>query len=552
MLKELHIKNVVLIKDIKVSFNEGFSVFTGETGAGKSILLDSLSMALGERANFSMIGKYGEHAEITAIFALNNHPAQEILKQHHIKDSENIIIRRIISKDGKSKAFLNDTPVSVSFLRSIGEMILDIHGQFDNQKLLNPSFHRGILDSFIKNQNIIEETKLAYKEYNDYKNQINEKKRELEELQKEKDYIEYSLNELNELSPRQNEEKELLEKKQLLLSNQKINDSFESLDDILENAEVTSQINKAIKFVSILEDLIPENTQIKSAANLLNTAFTNMEEAMEEIKYAKSSLNLEDYSMKEIETRLMEIRTLAKKHRVLPDDLQEVVQRFENKLQEINNADTSLGSLEKILNEKLTVFLTKASILTQERLKAAHGLDEQINTELAHLKLENAAFSTMVEDYEYGENGKDRVVFKVKTNKFGDFDELNKIASGGEMARFMLALKSVLAKTDTINTMILDEIDIGVGGEVALAIGKRLYNLGKTVQLIVVTHSHQVASKGEHHYKVSKQTVGDFVETTLTQLRYNERVAEIARMLSGNNPTEQATATAIDLLNNKI
>ncbi len=549
MLRSLHIKNIVLIKDIKIDFFYGFSVFSGETGAGKSILLDSLSLTLGERANYNLIRNGEKTAEVLAIFFVQkNHLSVELLKNNSIEVVDEIIIRRIITADAKSKCFINDTPVTVNFLRQIGATLIDIHGQFDNQRLINQSFHKDILDSFLPNRSLLSEVKKSWESYKLAKKDYDSKILEIEELEKEREYIEYSLNELLELNPKINEEKELLEKKYLMSNGKKILGNLVDIEKNMITTGVLSNIHKSIKILDHTKSLLSNNEEIEQLIELFDSAYVKVDESIESFDIFRSSLDFDENELNNIEERIMNLRSIAKKHRVLSEDLPKLKDEFEEKLLLLKKSNNLVDDIKEYLDNKYYKFKNLSVQLSKERKNIAKIVDEKVNSELYFLKLFSAEFKTIIDQEIEGESGIDKVVFKVKTNVGSDFGDLNKVASGGEMARFMLALKIVLAEVDIIGTIILDEIDIGVGGEVAEAIGQRLLHLSQKIQTIVVTHSHQVASKGEHHYKVLKELVDNEVFTKLSILSTEQRIEEIARMLSGAEITEQARATAITLL----
>ncbi|MDR2008059.1 MAG: DNA repair protein RecN [Alphaproteobacteria bacterium] len=548
MLKSLHIKNIVLIKNLSINFFSGFSVFSGETGAGKSILLDSLSLAMGERANYSLIRKGAAEAEVVACFEVGqSHKSLEILRDMSIAIEENIIIRRIISVDGKSKCFVNDTPVGVNFLRQLGETLIDIHGQFDNQRLMNPIHHRDIIDGFLPDKTLISMVADLWQDYKLSQKNLENKLAEIVALQKEREYIEYALKELEDLNPQENEEKTLLEKKHLMQNGKKI---LQNLADIDTNMQPTmlSNIYKSMRHLDNIKAILVENEDIDKLIDSFDGAYSKLNEAIESLEDFKNSLDFDESELQSIEERILELRSMAKKHKVLPEDLPSLAEDFAQKLSTLNMGENLVEDIQAICDKKYKNFTDAASMLSAARIEAAIGVDKKINEELEFLKLGNAEFKTAIVQEGEGLSGFDRITFKVITNRGADWGDLNRVASGGEMARFMLALKIVLAEVDIIGTIILDEIDVGVGGEVAEAIGRRLLYLSQKIQVIVVTHSHQVASKGNYHYKVLKEVLDDEVLSKLVLLNREDRIMEVARMLSGELITPQAIATAETLL----
>lgn len=551
MLTELHINNVLLIKKLSLSFSSGFSVFTGETGAGKSILLDSLALALGERANFSLIRKGAEQGTISAVFYNEHEVIKDFLKAHNLPIDENIIIRRVLQIDGKSRAFINDVPVSVALLRNLGEKLLDIHGQFDNYRLINSTYHQDILDSFLPSKEILKKVMLAYEDYLLAKTLYESTKEEVASLIAEKDYIEYSLNELVNLNPYENEEQELALKRVVLNNAQRLEDIFSDIRKELVDSAILKRLHKILKQVDGAKKILGETVEIEEFVNSVDATYVQLSNTVENFEDLASSLNFSQEELHSLEERLIDLRTIAKKHNITTDNLTGLIVEFQEKLQAMDISDKKLLALKEEEQEKYNIYLNYAKELTALRKKTALTVAYKVNAELEFLKLPHGEFKILVLPDSYSKKGQDKVVFQVKTNKGSDFGDLNKIASGGEMARFMLALKMVLAEVDVISTLILDEIDIGVGGDVADAIGVRLANLANNIQTIVVTHSHQVASKGTKHYLVAKNIHNDDTITTVQLLNYQERVQEIARMLSGSVISQEALATATNLLQNK-
>ncbi|MCL2567713.1 MAG: DNA repair protein RecN [Alphaproteobacteria bacterium] len=549
MLKSLHIKNIVLIRNLTINFFNGFSVFSGETGAGKSILLDSLSLALGERANYSLIRKDEFNAEVVACFeVLPNHKSIEILKDNSIDCESDIIIRRIISADGKSKCFVNDTPVGVNFLRQLGETLIDIHGQFDNQRLMNPNQHREIIDGFLADKTLIAKVAALWHDYKLSQESLDKKLAEIAELKKEREYIEYALNEIVELNPEANEEKTLLEKKHLMQNGKKILSNLADIDKHIFESSMLNNLYKSMRNLENIKAILDENPAVDKLIDSFDSSYTQLNETIDSLKDFKDSLDFNENELSAIEERILELRSMAKKHKVLPEDLPNLKEKFSQQLAILNSSENLIEHIKHECEEKYKNFSSAARQLSIERGKAALSVDKKVNAELAFLKLQNAEFKTERTTESEGEFGFDKITFKVITNKGMDWGDLNKVASGGEMARFMLALKVVLAEVDIIGTIILDEIDVGVGGEVAEAIGRRLLYLSQKIQVIVVTHSHQVAARGNHHYKVLKEALPDGVFSKLVLLNKEDRIMEVARMLSGEIITPQAIATAETLL----
>jgi DNA repair protein RecN (Recombination protein N) len=549
MLMQLIIKNIVLIKELKIDFNKGFIALTGETGAGKSILLDSLSLLLGDRANYSLIRNNEDQAEVIGVFDITkNTIVPNLLKENYIDFENEIIIKRIIGRDGKSKSLINDVPVSLNLLKQVGENLVDIHAQFDNHKLFNPNNHRAILDSFLNDKTLPKQVFDLYHIYKDYQTKYEEQKKLLEDMEKEKEYLEYSLQELIDLKPKEKEESILLEQKIKLQKNQKLVYQIKEVDDLIDDNNILPNINKILKQLTILQGFDQNNKVLSDTIELIENSYTSLSNGFEVFNDFKDDMDDDGSNLGNIEERIMDLRSIAKKHRILADDLYNFKDILQDKLNSLNNSQDILGKLELASKQAYDSYIIKAKQLSEARKESALNLDLAIIDELKFLKLNSALFNTNIEETQASAWGIDKVCFKVKTNMGGNWGDLNKVASGGEMARLMLALKIVISESDTINTIIFDEIDIGVGGDVAGAIGNRLLYLSKRLQTIAITHSHQVASIANYHFKVSKFNSNGQTFTNLELLNKAQRVEEIARMLSGAQITPQARATAMDLL----
>ncbi len=551
MIDSLSIRNVVLIDKLDLTFEKGLGVFTGETGAGKSILLDSLSLLLGARADTSLV-RYGENQlSVAAEFSSVAPEVIAFLKEQGIEcEDETVLIRRVVTKDGKSKSFVNDQSVSVSFLKSIGENLVEIHGQFSTHSLLNPSTHLSVLDSFGKLTMDAAQTKELWIQYQRAVKETNTAREKLLNAEKQKEYLEQSLEDLESLNPQKGEEEALVQKRTNLMNSEKILSATGSAYQLLSDEqngverqlalasrhlEKASQYNE--KAFSEIIDLI-DQTQ-----NLLSEAEYKLEQITE---------NFGDTSeLPVIDDRLFALRAAARRHQTTIDDLPDLMQRMHEELVSIDRADDTLRTLEEKEQALLKQFEKSALELSLKRQKAAIFLDEKVKTELPALKLEKAVFKTTVEQKSLDmatETGIDEVIFTVSTNTGTPLAPLNKIASGGELSRFMLALKVNLAKQSALPTIVFDEIDSGVGGSTADAIGSRLNKLASDCQVIAVTHAPQVASYGNQHWTVSKAEKDGKILTSVQKLTPEERLKEIARMLSGEKITKTGLEMANELL----
>lgn len=559
MLSTLYINNIVLIDELKLNFTNNLTVFTGQTGAGKSILLDSVALALGSRADFNLIKKNASSASVVAVFDVaHNHACINmliqagLLQQNAIQPNSTveIIAKRILFADGKSKAFINDQPVSVTLLKNIGNSILDIHGQGDNHLLLNPSNYKHIVDKFLPNKNLITNVASAYNLYNNALQQLQNYNNNIKELQKEEEYLNFVYNELKELNLQPNEEEDLVEKKALYSNFKKIFACINNIQQSLEKEDVLKSINFAIKQASTLQQLSP-NTNTANISNALEQAFVNTENALAETNNFANSFNINQQDVDSTEERLINIRSAAKKYKMSVVELYSYITQVQQKLETISKSVYNSNNLQQQVQNYQQQYINACNTLHTAREQTASNITKQVNLQLQSLMLKDAEFIINVNKLSIehaNSSGLSEIVFNIKTNKGGSFGLLSQVASGGEMARLMLALKIVFTTVDSINTIILDEIDIGVGGEVALAIGKSLQALAKNKQVIVVTHSHQVATCGVEHFKVIKSEVNNVTLSSVIKLNQQQRIQEIARMLSGATITDNALSIAKNML----
>lgn len=547
MLQSLNIRNVVLIDKLDIEFQEGLSVLTGETGAGKSILLDSLGLVLGNRAETSLIRQGEDKLSVTASFDLPaaDSPLYELLRDNDLELDGELIVKRSLSRDGKGKIFINDQAISAKLLKEIGRYLVEIHGQFDNQGLLNPANHRAVLDAFGAYPLRNEAVKKAYQTYQQLKKKRAEAEQRLYQAKEDEENLRHWIEELQKTAPRQGEE-ELTQRRAELMNAEKILENLSYAYGVLtQGSDVTDAIRKA------------QSAMDKAAAHVegkydgiitaLDQALIEISDALSEIESASENISLDANEVNATEERLFALKALARKHQCGVDDLEQVLADFKKRLAAIEYGEEGLDRLRRQEQEARLSYVREAQALSKARKEAATRLDRLIMAELPPLKMEKAKFVTMVEALEesaWNENGCDNVYFTVATNPNSPQGPINKIASGGELSRFMLALKVNLAQSSNVEAMIFDEVDAGVGGATAQAVGERLARLAKDVQVLVVTHSPQVAARGNNHFKVEKNTVDNVTTTTVTPLTQEEKIEEIARMLAGEVITDEARANA--------
>ena len=547
MLTHLTIQHFVLIDKLDLSFDKGLSVFTGETGAGKSILLDALSLVLGARGENSFVRKGEKQATVSAIFHLNkNHPVYKLLAEQGLEADEDLTLRRTLSTDGKSKAFINDQPVGLSLLKQIGEMLVEIHGQFATHSLLNPATHRLTLDNF---GHLDKELREVQKSWNIWQEKKKERQKLEEILARQTDnetYLQECVDELNKLHPKVGEEENLVKRRTILINAEKLGENLKNIQNLTDEEErgalaLTGRLRFYLEQAERLDEseIPPLLEQVDIAENALSEISQKVERLLMDMG--------DENELSQIDDRLFALRDVARKHRVNLDELPELAQKLQKELNQIVHGEDQRAELMRQEEAARLSYFEEAKKLTSARQKAAQKLEKGVSLEFPDLKLEKAHFSVEVKEGEAGEKGIDQITFLIATNKGADLMPLHKCASGGELARIMLALKVNLNTNDQM-TLIFDEIDTGISGATASAVGERLACLGESHQTLVITHSPQVASCGKHHYCVTKEDLENTTITSVQELSYQEKVEEIARLLSGTRITEAARVTATELL----
>jgi len=547
MLRQLAIQNVVLVERLDLEFEAGLGVLTGETGAGKSILLDALGLALGARADTSLVRAGQESASVSAELELDRkHPANALLLEQGIEaePGEPLIIRRTVKSDGGSRAFLAGSPVPAGLLRDVGALAVEIHGQHDDRGLLNPRGHRALLDAFGRLDTSA--VTLAWNEVVRIEAELEQARAQVEAAERDREYLEHASKEIETLSPEEGEETHLAEERAAMQAGLKAGESLTGLDELLSGSDgALAQLRQVARRI---ERGAAEHPLLGEALAALDRAVIEASDAEDRIARAAEALAFDPARLEQVEARLFDIRALARKHRVEPDALAALGAQMREQLAAIQAGGEHIGELEQQLSAARESYATAAKDLTRGRQDAGARLDAAVAVELAPLKLDAARFRTGIAPAEAGPSGADRVEFEVSTNPGSPFGPLTRIASGGELSRFILALKVALAEAGSAATMIFDEIDRGVGGAVASAIGERLARLAERSQVLVVTHSPQVAARASHHYRIEKSHGADGTRTSVRKLGADERREEIARMLSGASVTEEARAQASRLL----
>jgi len=547
MLRQLAIHNIVLVDRLELEFEPGLGVLTGETGAGKSILLDALGLALGARAESGLVRAGEDSAAVSAEIELpSGHPVVVLLENQGIaaEPGEALIVRRTLKSDGGSRAFVGGASVPAGLLRDVGALAVEIHGQHDDRGLLNPKGHRGLLDAFGKLDTAPVER--AWAEVTRIEAALLEARTEAAAADRDREWLEHASREIEALAPEPGEETRLAEERAAMQAGLKAGESLTGLDELLSGADgALSQLRQAARRI---ERGAADHPMLADALAALDRALIEASDAEDRIARAADAMTFDPARLEQAEARLFDIRGLARKHRVEPDQLAALGQQMREQLAAIEAGGERIAELDRDLVAAREAYAEAAGVLSRQRHEAAARLDSAVAGELVPLKLDAARFRTALAPAEPGRSGTDRVEFEVSTNPGAPFGPLTRIASGGELSRFILALKVALAEAGSAATMIFDEVDRGVGGSVASAIGERLDRLAERSQVLVVTHSPQVAARASHHYRIEKSHGDGGTRTTVRKLSAEERREEIARMLSGASITEEARAQASRLL----
>jgi DNA repair protein RecN (Recombination protein N) len=550
MLARLSIRDIILIDRLDIDFGSGLAALTGETGAGKSILLDAFALALGARGEAALVRQGAEQGQVIAVFDLaKKHPARRVLAENNLGEEDELIVRRVQFADGRTRAFVNDQPVGVQVLRALGAALVEIHGQHDERAFVEASTHRALLDAFGGNEGGAAEAKRLWDERRAREAAVATHRAEVERAQREAEWLRHAVDELGRLAPETGEETSLAERRATMMQAEKVAEDLRATHDSVTGPQsllpplataVRRLERRAAQAPALIEPVVKA---IDAALSALDEARTHLEQALRVAEYDPRELE-------RIEERLFALRAAARKYNVPVDELDALARRYEADLALIDAGAERLAVLEREAQAVVARYLKAAQALSAARRRAAQALDKAVNAELKPLKLERAQFSTSIAVADEGPDGLERVEFWVRTNPGTRPGPLMKVASGGELARFLLALKVVLADRGSAPTLVFDEIDAGVGGAVADAVGVRLARLASRVQVIAVTHAPQVAARADRHYLISKDALGKGkgVATRVAELAAERRREEIARMLAGAEITAEARAAAERLI----
>ena len=552
MLIGLAIRDVVLIDRLDLSFRPGLCVLTGETGAGKSILLDALGLALGVRAESGLVRRGAEQATVSAEFTLPaKHPVRALLKDAGLTvDDDTLVLRRIVGTDGRSRAFIADQPASIALLRQVGEALVEIEGQFAQRGLLDPATHREALDAYGVPETDTRALAEAWQTWRVAVEAHEAATQRLKAAQAEEEFLRHAMKELEALDPKPGEETSLADERALMQNRERLTEALESaLADLAGDRGGEHALQAALRHVTRVRDKAAG--RLDAAAAALERAAVEAREAIAALETQARELGSDATRLETIEERLFALRALARKHNVAVDGLAGLRAEIAAKLGALEDGGSAVETLGRAVSASRDGYIKIADKVSAARRNAAAKLDPAVMKELKPLKLEKARFATVLTALEEGDwslLGRERVHFEVAVNPGAPAGPLAKVASGGELSRFMLALKVVLARTSPVPTLVFDEVDSGIGGAAAAAVGERLHRLGQELQVLVVTHSPQVAARGAHHWRVEKSQAAQKTSTRVEELSADARREEIARMLSGASITAEARAAAASLM----
>ena len=548
MLLGLEIRDILIIDRLELAFQPGLNVLTGETGAGKSILLDSLGFVLGWRGRAELVREGAEQGEVIAEFALSHdHPARAVLNEAGITCEDTLILRRINTRDGRKTAWINDRRCSGEVLRALSETLIELHGQHDDRGLLNPRHHRDFLDAFGGLETQVSKVRSAWADLSAARKALADLQTRMTEAKAEEDFLRHAVAELDALAPEEGEDEALDARRRLMQSAERIREDISRAHQALGGDGAEGAMGDALRWLE--DSAYKAEGRLEEAIAALGRAMVELGEAQQGVEDCLDGLSFNPHELEEVEERLFALRGLARKHQVSPEALAGLQHELRGRLDRIEKGEEHLNDAQMAVRTAQAAYDAASQALSAARRDASGKLDQAVMAELAPLKMDRAVFLTEVSEAGAGPSGVDDVTFTVATNPGAPAGPLAKIASGGELSRFLLALKVCLSADVAGVTMIFDEIDRGVGGATADAVGRRLKALAEGSQVLVVTHSPQVAAQGAHHWQVAKSVEGGKTLTRVLPLDEDERVDELARMISGDTVTDAARTAAQALLN---
>lgn len=551
MLTDLNIHNYAIADLIELELGGGMTAITGETGAGKSITLDALGLALGDRADSTSVGSNGEKAEITASFDIsNNAQAQYWLSERELDNDNDCFLRRVVKRDGKSKAYINNRPATVQDMRQLGELLINIHGQHEHQALLKRETQRQIIDDYANSQSLVSKVRQAFEHWNNTKNKLGNLRNTSSENAAKVEFLRYQIQELEQLAVEEDELEKLEEEQKTLANAETIIVSCQQALTLCDNDDTGTETNLA-QVIHLLDQLPQGNAAITESLELFNSALIQLQEGSSALNNYIDSFEADPARLSLVEDRLSAIYELARKHRIDTNQVPQLLSDLNTELDGLDCSDEKLAELENIELQQLNELLTLCSQLTKKRKNAASKLQKAVGKQLQALRMANCSIEFALTELEQpNQYGKESIELLITTNPAQAPQALGKIASGGELSRIGLAIQVITAQTTATPTLIFDEVDSGIGGAVAEVVGKLLRELGKKTQVMCVTHLPQVACQANQHFIVDKTVSKKQVQTNLQQLSEAQRLEEVARMLGGVEITQQTRAHAKELLAN--
>ncbi|MDX2424477.1 MAG: DNA repair protein RecN [Amphritea sp.] len=555
MLTQLNIRNYAIVEQLDLELESGMTVVSGETGAGKSIMLDALGLTLGDRADMGSVRKGAERAEIIASFDISNIPtAKEWLKNQELDDSE-CILRRVITSEGRSRSYINGSPCPINKVRELGEHLIEIHGQHEHQRLLKKDHHRHLLDAYSGKSELASKTRQLFRHWHSLNHRLHQLSAQNEEQTARLQLLSYQAEELEQLAVGEGEYEKLVEEQSRLANAEDILQSGQQIVLLTSDGEEVSCLSLLNQCQNLLSKMKGTSPSVTQTIEMLNSAQIQIEEASQEISHYMDRVELNPTRQANVEERLSTIFDLARKHRISPEQLPQFQQDIQQELESLSMSDQALEALHQETEQARQAFINSAKQLSKARHKAALSLKNEVNKQLHSLGMTAAELSLCLTPYakdQLNAHGLEEVEFLITTNAGQPPRPLNKIASGGELSRISLAIQVITAQSSSTPTLIFDEVDVGIGGAIAEVVGRLLRQLGENNQILVVTHQPQVASQGHQHLFVSKQTVKNKTITHIDRLTIDQRVGEVARMLGGIDVTETSRDHAREMLGLEI
>lgn len=550
MLNQLSICDFAIVDHLDLELSQGMTVVSGETGAGKSIMLDALGLALGNRAESGVVRQGAEKADITASFNIDSIPeASQWLSENDLDNDGECILRRVITKEGRSRCYINGRPSPASLVKSLGELLIAIHGQHEHQRLLKKDHHRTLLDNFAGQTKLVSQVHNSYQQWHKLDSELKRLSEQSAEQTARVQLLSYQIEELDQLALADGEFKQLEEEQKTLANAESILNTGHQLINLASDSDDANCVQQLNHCLQLLSEIQSESPSVRQANEMLNSALIQVEEASNEIRHYMDRVNVDPSRQQDVEERLSTIYEIARKHRINPDELCEFHQSLSQELSSLSRSDEELEQLAIDVDSAKAEYLAYANKLGTKRSAAAKKLGKLVDQQLHNLGMPSAQMSVALTALEKPSlNGLEEVEFLIITNAGQPPKPLGKIASGGELSRISLAIQVITAQTSTTSTLIFDEVDVGIGGAIAEVVGRLLRQLGEKAQILCVTHQPQVASQGHQHLFVSKQTDKKNTHTQINQLCADSRVQEVARMLGGIDITERSIEHAKEML----